>query len=247
MFVSASTYCFAELPWLDACSQIADLDFDKVEIWMAEEGDHLRPSQIAADPDLFSTTYRENTRLSPVAFMLDGGFDVETFTGVMRAAKQLRVAQLTISSAPMGTPFNAEIDRLRELTALTGREGVRLSIKTKTGALTEDPHTAVELCQEVDGLGLTLDPSYYVCGPNRDKPYDQVFPHVYHLQLRDTTPETLQVPTGLGVIDYSRLITQLEREAFNQAFSIELLPEFIPQAERPLELRKLRMLLETLL
>jgi hypothetical protein len=48
-------------------------------------------------------------------------------------------------------------------------------------------------------------------------------------------------------VDYSRLVNHLRRENYNRALSVEILPELSEEMNRPLELRKLRMLLETLL
>mgnify|MGYP003577684909 CR=1 FL=1 len=185
--------------------------------------------------------------MTPIALCLGEDVSPTTLAGLSKLAKLLRVAQITVPASPLGTPFNTEIDRLREFVKITGHDGVRLSIKTKTGHLTEDPHTAVELCQSVKGLGLTLDPSYYVCGPHRDQSFDQVFPYVYHVHLRDTTPEQVQVQIGLGEIDYSRLITLLGKQGYHLALSVELIPELLDESARPLEMRKLRMLLDTLL
>ena len=103
------------------------------------------------------------------------------------------------------------------------------------------------MCDAVRGLGLTLDPSYYICGPNRVDSHDAMCPYVFHVHLRDTTPEQLQVPIGLGEVDYSKLIGQLRRVKYNRALSIEILPSLVEAGSRPLEMRKLRMLLETLL
>jgi sugar phosphate isomerase/epimerase len=96
-------------------------------------------------------------------------------------------------------------------------------------------------------LGLTLDPSYYTCGRYANQSYDQVFPYVYHTHLRDTTPSELQVQIGLGEIDYSRIIGQLRRYNYTRALSVEILPSLLGGHDRALELRKIRMLLETLL
>lgn len=247
VFVAASTSSFADLPFDEACRQIADLEYDRVEIWMSEAGEHLRPSSVAADPDRFYAHFRELTRLTPVAICLEDDLDQDAFRGIARVAKLFRITQVTLPAGPLGTPFNTEIDRLRTMLAIAGESGIRLSIKTRIGHLTEDPHTAVELCQAVPGLGLTLDPSHFMCGPNRGRPFDQVFPHVYHVHLRDSTSEALQVQVGLGEVDYSRLIAQLRRHGFDQALSVDLLPAHLDPAARPLELRKLRMLLETLI
>lgn len=247
MFVAASSHCFAEQPFEKACDLIADLEFDKVEIWLSESGDHLKPSTVAADPERFFGQFREFTRLSPAALHLQDDVDIPTLKGLTKAAKLLRVTQLTVPASPLGTPFNMEIDRLRAYVAAASEDGVRVSLKTEIGHLTEDPHTAVELCQSVKGLGLTLDPSHYICGPNKGKSFDQVYPYVFHAHLRDTTPEELQVPVGLGEVDYNRLRNQLHRENYTRALSIEILPERTPMESRPLELRTLRRLLESIL
>jgi sugar phosphate isomerase/epimerase len=67
------------------------------------------------------------------------------------------------------------------------------------------------------------------------------------MHLRDTTPEQVQVRIGLGEIDYSRLISQLNRHKYARALSVDLFPELLPENQRPIELRKMRLLLESLL
>ena len=247
MFVAASTSCFTDLSFTDACHALSDLEYDKIEIWLDENGEHLKPSTVVADPDAFALLYRETTRLTPVAFYLGCEVDLNTFTILSRLAKHMRITQITLPASPIGTPFNAEIDRLKELIRVSSQDGIRLSITTKTGLLTEDPHTAVELCQATPGLGLTLDPSYYSCGPRRGTSYDQVYPYVYHVHLRDTTPAELQVRIGLGEIDYSRLISQLNRVKYARALCVNLCPDLMDPTQRPIELRKMRLLLESLL
>lgn len=247
MFVSASTRCFADRSFDEACQQFVELEFDKVEIWLDETSQHLKPSEVASNPEHFYARYRETTRLTPVGFCLQHDVPTTTLAGLAKTSKMLRVTQITLPASPLGTPFNTEVDRLREFVRLASEDGIRLSIKTEGGHLTEDPHTAVELCQAVPGLGITLDPSYYMLGPNAGRSYDQVFPFVYHTHLRDSTSQSLQVQVGLGELDYTRLISQLKRRGYNRALSIEILPTPDNVADRPLELRKLRMLLDTLL
>ncbi|MEX2285606.1 MAG: TIM barrel protein [Planctomycetaceae bacterium] len=247
MFVAASSRCFSDKSFSEACSLISDLEYDKIEIWMSEGGSHLKTSVVAKEPEQFASQFREMSRLTPVALHLQEDVDVRTLAGVARVAKQLRVTQITVPASPLGTPFNSEIDRLRAFLKVVNPDGVRLSLKTQTGMLTEDAHTAVELCQAVPGLGLTLDPSYYICGPHRGVSFDQVFPYVYHVHLRDSTPEQLQVQIGLGEIDYSRMIAMLRRNDYQRALSVDLIYSPKEEMNRPLEMRKLRMLLDTLL
>ena len=247
MYVSVTSRCLGDLPFLEACSLLADYGYTRIEFWFDENGDHLKPSDVVADIDGFVSRYRAASRLTPVAFCFEQPIDVETFREIARLAKLMRVAQITIPSTPLGTPFNAEIERLQELLQISTEAGLELSIRTRTGHLTEDAHTAVELCQAVNGVGLSLDPSYYICGPHQGESYDQVFPYVYHVYLRDTTTDEIQVQVGLGEVDYSRLISQLRREDYDRTLSVDFFPEQYGDLDRALELRKMRMLLESLL
>ncbi len=247
MYISATSRCLGDLPFPEACGLLADYGYTRIEFWFDEQSDHLKPSVVASDPEGFVSSYRAQSRLTPVAFCFEQAVDLETFTEIARLAKLMRVAQITVPSAPLGTPFNAEIERLQDLLTVTNENGIQLSIRTRTGHLTEDAHTAVELCQAVNGLGLSLDPSYYICGPHKGVAYDQVYPYVYHVFLRDTTPETIQVQVGLGEVDYSRLISQLRREKYDRLLSVDFFPELFNDLDRRLELRKIRMLLESLL
>lgn len=247
MFVAVSTRNFAELSFEDACAQIIDLEFDRIELWLDDRSRQLTVADLAADADAFATRYREATRLSPAAITLAHDITPDALRGITKVSKQLRITQITVPAADLGTPFNTEIERLRELSAVASRDGVRLSIRTQRGTLTEDPHTAVELCQAVPGVGITLDASHYLKTPSPERAIDLVMPYTYHVLLRDSTADSLQVQVGLGELDYGRLITQLNRVNYTRALSIELLPDMLGELQRPLELRKMRMLLESLL
>jgi len=247
VFIAASTHSLGDLSFNDACFQIGEMGYDKVEIWMNEESDHLKPSEVTDDPEKFASQFREHTRLTPVAFSVEHDVDVDTLAGLSRAAKLLRVTQIILPASPLGTPFNTEIDRLRSFVSTTSGDGVQVSLKTKTGHLTEDPHTAVELCQAVKGLGIALDPSYYICGPAAGQTFNQVFPYVNHVQLRDTTPNEIQVKIGLGEIDYGELIAELQDQNYRLSLSVDLIPELTSEEDRPLEMRKLQRLLDSML
>ena len=228
-----------------ALNQISDLEFDKVEFWLDESG-ALKPSEILANQDEFLTRIRDQTRLSPVALALAHEIPAEEFAALCRVSKSLQVTQIVVPSAPLGTPFNSEIDRLKDLASTAATEGIRVALKTERGRLSEDAHTAVELCRAAKGLGIAFDPSYFL-GDAAEETLDLIAPHTLHVHLRDSTPQQLQVQVGLGEIDYSRVITQLARENYDRALSIEILPELMELEQRKLELRKLRMLIDSLL
>lgn len=248
MFVAASTECFPDLSLDDALQRLVDLEYTSVEIAIREAGNTLKPSQVLADVDRAVAICRDTQRLTPAAFEVEiepGDNYYEQFAACSKLAKATKVVMITVPGAELGTPFNAEIERLRELVAIAARDGVLVGVKTEVGRITQDPETAVVLCGNVKGLGITLDPSHFICGPHKGGSYDQVFKHVYHVHLRDTRKDKFQVRVGQGEVEYGRLIAQLSMVHYQRALSVHLAP--MPDADHIGELRKMRLLLESLL
>ncbi len=253
MYVACSTLCFGRLLLHQALQSIAELEFSKYEVAIAEQGRQLRPSEVAADVNLAAQRLRMGPGLTPAAFCVDiEAPDEEEFTRQFRAVSRLArltaVPVLTLSAAPADSALDAEVERLKRLTALAEADGVQLTVLTETGTLTEDPDRAVTLCERVSGLGLTLDPSHYVAGPHAGKNFDQVYPYVRHVRLRDTGkgPNQFQVRVGQGEIEYGRIISHLGRYQYDRALTVDIrdLPE-LPTPMMP-EVRKLKYLLESL-
>lgn len=92
---------------------------------------------------------------------------------------------------------------------------------------------------------MTLDPSVYLCSNNRNKNYEKLLKYVYHVHLRDSKKDQLQVRVGQGEIEYGRIITLLQAVGYDQAFSVDMTP--MEGMDMRQELRKLRLLLDSLL
>ena len=50
MFVAVSTRCFAGLSFEEACNQVLDLEFDRLELYLDDHGQTLSAAGLAADP-----------------------------------------------------------------------------------------------------------------------------------------------------------------------------------------------------
>jgi sugar phosphate isomerase/epimerase len=249
VFVAASTRCFPDLPLDAAMLQLVELEYTAVEIMLHETAGHMKPSAVLADTERAVALCRQTHRLTPAALSVD----IEApepeyyrqFAACCHLAKALKVVTLTVRSAELGTPFNAEVERLRTMAALAATEGVRVGLLTEVGRMSENPDTAVVMCDSVKGLGITLDPSHYVFGPRGGVNFDQVMKHVYHVRLRDTTKDQLQVRVGQGEIEYGRLVNQLNKVRYDRALCVDLQP--LPEVDQLTEMRKMRLLLESLL
>lgn len=252
MFVACSTLCFGKYNLARALDIITDLEFTKIDVALHEQGPHLRPSEVATDVNRFAQRIRIGSTLSPAALSVEihaGGEEyLRQFRAVCRLARLATVPVMSIPAASAGTGMDAEVARLTNLARCAEAEGVILTVDTRTGTLTEHPAAAIELCNRVPNLGLTLDPSHFIAGPNQAKSYDGIFPHVRHVRLRDTGrgPEQFQVRVGQGEIEYGRIVAQLLRFHYDRGLSVDIrdVPDG-PFAMEP-EVRKLKYLLESL-
>lgn len=251
MYVVASTDCFAKLPLGAALKKLFDLEFNRVEIALREDGNQLKPSQVLADTESATIMCRDTHRLTPVAYYFDAPTEgpdyYKQFSAICKLAKATKVVVITVRAGELGTPFNAEIERLRELVKMATVDGIVVGLKTETDRMTQDPGTAKVLCDNVKGLCITLDPSHYHHGPAAGGKYDPLMSYVCHTQLRDTNKKHLQVKVGQGEIEYGRIITQLTKFRYQRALCVNIDDLEDPDVDHLGELRKLRLLLESLL
>jgi sugar phosphate isomerase/epimerase len=250
VFVCASTDCFTDLPKDEVLPTLVDLEFTAVELPIADgPRAWYSPGRVAESVERALEAFRDTHRLTIASLAIEpsgmGPKYYEQFAACAKLAKALRVVPLVTPAAELGTPFNEEIERLRELVRIASLEGCQVALRTEIGCMTEDPDTAVVLCNNVKGLGLTLDPSHYIAGPRQGRDFSKVMPYVYHVRLRDSTKSKLHVRVGQGEVDYGKLLSQLEKVGYNRALSIHMGP--LEGFDHRAEMRKIRLLLESLL
>jgi sugar phosphate isomerase/epimerase len=253
VYVACSTLCFGRHSLEKALDIIAELGFNKYDLALHSRGPHLRPAEVAEDVTAAVNRLRYGPGLVPAALFVDiEADDPKTyhaqFKAICRLARLAAAPVITVAAAANGSGLDAEAERLGVLCAFADAEGVQLTVATQMGTLTETPDAAAALCQRVPGLGLTLDPSHWLVGPNQGKCYDHVMPLVRHVWLRDSgkAPHQFQVRVGQGEIEYGRIITQLERCGYDRLLTVDIrdIPD-APFAMEP-EVRKLKYLLESL-
>jgi sugar phosphate isomerase/epimerase len=251
VFVAASTECFPQLPLDTALRRLVDLEYSRVEIAIGTGDEPAQASSLHDRLEEAVIACRDAHRLTPVAFTVDiaaeGDEYYQQFADCCKLAKATKVVSITVRAAELGTPFNAEIERLRQLVRIATLEGVVVGLKTEVHRMTQDPDTAVVLCDNVKGLGITLDPSHYIYDSEVSGRFEHLMKFVCHVQLRDTNKEHFQVRVGQGDIEYGRLVAQLNRAKYQRALSVNIVDLGDLQVDHMAEMRKMRLLLETLL
>ena len=252
MYVACSTLGFTRLSLEDALRAIREMRFPKADLAIHDAGPHLTPAEVAADPARAATRLKAaNLPLAAFHVVIEAADPEEAkvrLRAVCRLARVVTVPLLAVPAAALGADLDAEAKRLQCWAKVAAGEGVMLTVETHSGAVTADPHGAVELCRRVPGLGLALDPSHYIAGPHGPVDYDAVFPHVRHVRLRDSgaKPDRFQVRVGQGDLEHGRVVAQLARYGYDRALSVDV--RDAPAGPFPVEpeIRKLKYLLESL-
>lgn len=253
MFVACSTLCFARHPLEEALRVIREMNFPKADLAIHAPGPHLRPADLTADLGKVAQKLRA-ANLGYAAFHMDFGDASEAdqmaeLRAACRLGRLLAVPMVTVAAAPHGADLTDEATRLSEWVKVAAGEGVILTVETRAGTVTGDPEGAAQLCEQVPGLGLTLDPSHYLIRPQGPADFDSLFRFVRHVRLRDSgmKPDQFQLRVGQGDVEYGRVITGLERFRYERALTVDI--RDVPDNAFPIEpeVRKLKYLLESLI
>jgi sugar phosphate isomerase/epimerase len=237
------------MPLEIALQTIRDLHFTKADLAIHADGPHLTPIEVAQDVQRICARLKA-TNVGFAAFHLDFGTasadDIRTqLKACCRLARLLTVPVLTVAAKDDVPNTTA---RLAEWSKYAAADGLMLCVETHADAATASPENAAELCERTPGIGLTLDPSYFL---NQGVPvadWDPVWPHVRHVRLRDTGKGQgkYQVRVGQGELEYGRLIAQLERHQYDRALTVDVRDFTESSFPSEPEVRKLKYLLESL-
>jgi sugar phosphate isomerase/epimerase len=234
---------------VEAIERMGDLEYSAVVIDISDGSTQISPDAVAGNLEKAIGICRDTHRLDLAGYSIDiratGDQHYEMFNAICKLAKATKVVSITVPSAELGTPFNEEVEHLRRLVKFATVEGVLVSMRTQVGRLSQDPDTIKVMCDNVKGLGVTLDPSAFIYESVARKGYESLLPYVYSVELRDTSPDDFQVRIGRGSVDYSRLVTYLSRSDYRRTLCVKM--NEIDSADHNSELRKMRLLLESLL
>ena len=237
------------MPLDEAIDRLADLAFTALEITIHDGSPQLTPAFVVADLEKAISICAHTKRMDVISYDViitaEGESYYEQFEAICHLAKATKVVSVTVHSAELGTPFNEEIERLRRLVKIGVKSGINVSIRSQIGCLSENPDTVISLCDNVEGLGVTLDPSHYICGPYDERSCEKLMKYVSHIRLRDSTEESMQVRVGQGIVEYGRLVNQLSKVGYRRALCVHM--GELPEIDHVGELRKMRLLLESLL
>jgi sugar phosphate isomerase/epimerase len=229
--IACSSLAYRFLPTADVLDHIVALGFEGVELGVFDGFARLTIAEFLADPadatrQLIAELERTgldvvgvNTELSED----DAELADAQFAAMLELAVAVGAPVMTLQAARQGTPLEEAAAALAPRVAAAAEVGVALAAETHCFFVTELPVDALRLVDLVPGLGLTLDPGHYWCGPGRGQRFDVLFPHVRHLHIRDSGPtwEEAQVEMGSGLVDFAAVLDGLDRAGYRGAVAVE--------------------------
>ena len=234
--LSCADYTWPGLGHEAALTVISDIGFAGVDLGFFGDATHTKISHLLDDPTGYSQRVRARVQerglvvadlfLTPDATDLavldpanpdpdDRRESQQIFEATARFAVELGAPGITLLPGVRhpGQSNSAAIavaaETLSRRVEAAAEAGLRLSYEPHLGSIADNVERAVELCEAVPGLQITLDPSHLVfAGATLDEVLALV-PYTGHLQLRPGGVGRMQTRVPDNEIDFERLLDVL--------------------------------------
>lgn len=236
-YASCSSLVLLKQPTDKALRTIADLGYRWVDLSALKWAPHVSVTNLLQDFDgeaarVEALLAANKLRVSNLTFDAIETCPFEQyqreFEALARLAARLKARLINLMAPSLKTDRADQVEKLRQLNAIAKKHGILLTLETHVGQMTERPAEALKLCQEIPGLGLTLDPSHYYAGPNQGTPFDELLPLVQGTGFRagGMTWKEIQMPWGEGPIDFAAIVHKLEAQGYQGFYVCEYLEGF---------------------
>lgn len=231
---SCSTLVKAKQPLEPALKTVADLGFKYADVMCLSWTPHVNVDALVKDFETEAARVEKalaDNKLKVSNLTFDA---VETkpfdeyktrFAAVVKLAVRLKAPLINIMAPSAKSDWADQVAKLKVIHKIAADQGIKLTLETHTGQLTEHPADAEKLCKEIPGLGLTLDPSHYYAGPNQGKSFDNLYPYVMNTGFRagGMKWEDIQMKWGDGPIDFATIVRKLEARGYKGYYVVEYL------------------------
>lgn len=248
---SCSSLTQAKQPLDVALQTIAGIGYKYVDLSALFWAPHVSPAELVKDFDKEATRVESalaahglkvsNLTFDPIEQRPFETYQQE-FEALAKFAGRNRIRLINLMAPGVKFDRAAAVEKLRTLVAIGRRHGVLVSVETHCNQITERPADARWLCEQVPGLGLTLDPSHYYAGVNQGASFDELYPLVYGTGFRagGMIWEEIQLPWGSGPIDFRAVVARLEQAGYKGFYVSEYIEGFnkvdaVTEARRYLE------------
>jgi len=245
MRVGGCTFAFGPKPLEEACRSLKELGFRIVDLGVCLGNTQINPFDASENPGAVADTV--NRCLDDLGlergecFVLDFGQPINHPDEGVRQVTRRRFKSLTRFARLAGCPsimlvpgivhesigkeqsYELAAQELRILCKTAADEGVLLNIEPCEPSVVQDPKDAFRLCEDVPGLGLTLDYSHFIDPGYSQAEVEPLHRFARHLHARQAAPGKRVEAVQKGTIDFGRIISLLKRGRYQGVIAVEYL------------------------
>jgi sugar phosphate isomerase/epimerase len=245
MRIGGCTFAFGPKPLEDACRLLRAFGFRIVDLGVCLGNTQISPFEASANPETVAGAV--NRCLDDLelergeCFVLDFGQPLNLPDEQVRQATRERFKPLARFARLVGCPsimlipgivhesigkersYDLAVMELRVLCQTANDEGVQLNIEPCEPSVVQDPRDAARLCEDVPGLGLTLDYSHFIDPGYAQSEVETLHRFAKHLHARQAAPGKRVETVEKGTIDFGRIISLLKQDNYQGLIAVEYL------------------------
>jgi len=239
MKLAFSSLAYPDLTLTDVVKRVSKMGYDALELRVADDGRHLRPSYPIREEDGVALRGVEVSDLAAYARFSDNPVEnessmklIETLADIASALRALGVRVY----AGNASDFDALAEALNSAAELAGSHSVKVMVETH-GPLLDKVSNLARLLPKLRGVWILYDPANVIFAGGK---HEEVFPlirdklahvHVKDYVLRDNNP--LYCAPGQGVVPLTSIMDDLKSSGYNGYVSVEWEKMWHPELPDP--------------
>ncbi|MDP6154002.1 MAG: sugar phosphate isomerase/epimerase [Phycisphaeraceae bacterium] len=246
--IACATFGFGEQTLESSAKIVRDLGFDLVDVGAAwGKYDQVKPLAAVADPagqaDHLRRVMQEHRLGVSELFVMTFGHNVNDPSVDKRAETQRMFAGLADFAARAGfesimmlpgpvhedqgqspqEAFDLSVAELSTMVRVATDHGIGCNVEPNKGSIAGRVEDAINLCEAVSGLGLTLDYAHQVPLGYSQEQIERLHRYTKHLHAKQVTRDGTQARPDEGDIDFARIIGSLKAGGFDGVICTEFM------------------------
>lgn len=246
-WLGCADYTWPKLNHEVALNLIRGIGFSHVDVGLFFNATHIKPEEVVKDVETSSYKFQKvmsekNLQVGDVFLIPAADFEtrapnnlspsdrkdaIAMFTKICEFTKLIGGSGVTVLPGNPNEGENPEaalqrsVDMLTKYVNIASTLNLEVSFEPHDKSITPTPQLAIQLCELVPGLKITLDSGHfeYANFPVRD--YGEIYKYTRHVQLRAAAPGIMQAISSENTTDFIGMISKLFRSGYQGGFATE--------------------------
>jgi Fe-S-cluster-containing hydrogenase component 2 len=161
----------------------------------------------------------------------------ELYKGFVEFCREIGAESLMMSPGKCNDEIGIDASRKLAVESLKfqqevcSKHGLQLNIEPHWHSLAEDPESAIWFCEQIPGIGLTLDYSHFIAQGYSQEEVEPLHAYAHHLHARQAKKGATNATFSEGTIDFSRILRKLNKDKWDGVICLEYNPSLIEDAQ----------------